>query len=410
MPLIALSQGVRINSLSLTDDQWIQLRTKAGKEHLIMPGCGTPAIARASKLGFRHFSHKPGVDCTVDHKPESVQHLAMKATIAQLIDEADGWTATIEKYGPDNSWIADVLAEHVDGRRIAFEVQLSGQSALSYSYRSQRYFDDGVLPVWVTPFDKIPSVILPWIATKWRKSVPLPDDLSVLRQWPSPYLGQTLEMDVREFLGPQYRWSEESPLQQLLAKDLETLEYARREAQRIVSSLPLEMSRRIPANDPVPVPSMQVDALYAVWVTNIRCYRCGAGLIIWQAQKSSALHFEQTTTETRFETDPAVDLIVERWAHMVRPASSKAVFKKVFSKTAGKEYVAFICRECSAMQGHFFLSLMNLNHWTAISKLPSSAPLLPDSLIWQFSKYEALRKMMLNGGIEPEEATPNYTM
>jgi hypothetical protein len=81
---------------------------------------------KRGSLGGAHDS-KPENCASQD---ESVDHLRLKKIIAGLI-RSSGFEAVVEA-GPSASdvggWRADVLGVGVDGRRVAFEVQLAGMT------------------------------------------------------------------------------------------------------------------------------------------------------------------------------------------------------------------------------------------------------------------------------------------
>ncbi|WP_146168402.1 hypothetical protein [Rathayibacter caricis] len=104
------------------------------------------AVAKTSPLGTQYFAHHRNVE-NDNHKGESADHLRVKAAV-MVAARGLGWTAAAEVPAPDRSWIADVLAER-DGRRVAFEVQLAGQTAEEYEYRQKRYLAAGVECVWL---------------------------------------------------------------------------------------------------------------------------------------------------------------------------------------------------------------------------------------------------------------------
>ncbi|QTG82076.1 competence protein CoiA [Arthrobacter crystallopoietes] len=137
MPLAAEFNGQRIEANQLSVDEWAALKSRYKQGTLVMT-CGQPGIPKNSKLQFQYFAHKPGADCTLHTGgPESPEHLALKAAVASAA-KAAGWVAIIEYPGPDRNWIADVLAEK-DGRRVAVEIQLSGQQPQEFHRRQERY-------------------------------------------------------------------------------------------------------------------------------------------------------------------------------------------------------------------------------------------------------------------------------
>jgi hypothetical protein len=99
----------------------------------------------------------------------------MKRALKDRINAAPDWHAEVEHAHPERAWIADVMAVHASGKRLAFEVQLSPQSEEEYIRRSQRYADDRIGAVWIVP-DNLDwfRVQLPMIVTSFGKTSDLP--------------------------------------------------------------------------------------------------------------------------------------------------------------------------------------------------------------------------------------------
>ncbi|HEY1014885.1 MAG TPA: hypothetical protein VGE07_19395, partial [Herpetosiphonaceae bacterium] len=144
MPLRALFAGREILAPLLTGYEWDQLRQQAREQPgaLVLPCCHQPGGLRVSRLGTRHFVHRPGAPCA--RTGETFQHLKLKADIV-LACQAAGFAATTEVAG--NDWRADVLAG--DGAaRIAFEVQWSPQDLATTEFRQERYRRAGIRGCW----------------------------------------------------------------------------------------------------------------------------------------------------------------------------------------------------------------------------------------------------------------------
>lgn len=92
---------------------------------------------------FRHARSSPAGCSTVS---ESLDHLRVKTMVVELCREA-GWDATPEVTVAPRR--ADVLAVAADGRRVAFEVQLSAQSGRDTAARRADYAAAGVDTIWV---------------------------------------------------------------------------------------------------------------------------------------------------------------------------------------------------------------------------------------------------------------------
>lgn len=156
MQLVAYLNGDRVDATQMAHDPWRALVNHPLYMDLVLLECGLRA-SRVTRSGRQFFKHYPDVECSVEHKSESDQRLAMKRALQDRINAVPGWRAEVEHAHPQRAWIADVMAIHTSGRRLAFEVQLSAQSEDEYVYRSQRYVHDGIGPVWVVPDNHIAS-------------------------------------------------------------------------------------------------------------------------------------------------------------------------------------------------------------------------------------------------------------
>lgn len=146
MPLRAQLDGRDVIAPLLGDAAWSELRDAARRERrrVSMVCCGAPALPRVSKLGLRHFAHRPGAVCAASDG-ETVHHLHLKSELVHALAE-HGWEAGTEIAG--DGWRADVLC-HSGNERVAFEVQWSGQSPGETLARSLRYAEAGVRVVWL---------------------------------------------------------------------------------------------------------------------------------------------------------------------------------------------------------------------------------------------------------------------
>lgn len=148
MPLRCLLDGVALLSFMMGDDEWTRLKGSYSTRTLVMACCGARAIPKVSKLGTRFFAHKPRAGC--ESAGESAAHLHAKWVIARAAIDA-GWQAETEVSGrtPDGAdWIADVLCTK-GAIKVAFEVQLAGQTLEDYWVRQKRYFASGVRGCWL---------------------------------------------------------------------------------------------------------------------------------------------------------------------------------------------------------------------------------------------------------------------
>lgn len=146
MPLRCLdAQGQSLHAFALADADWAAL-TAANRRNrdLRMPCCPSQVVLRRSKLGTRHFAHRPGTTgCTT--APESHEHLFLKQCAVDAA-RAHGWQARTEAAG--DGWQADVLAER-GGKRLAIEIQWSPQSDEETWRRQSRYAAAGIRALWL---------------------------------------------------------------------------------------------------------------------------------------------------------------------------------------------------------------------------------------------------------------------
>lgn len=150
MPLTAIHTltGEPIDSISCSPDAWAALR-RLPVGTLVMKGNRQPAVLKRSIRGLQFFAHPPG-GRDPNYQPESPMHLEIKAELVRGL-RAAGYRAAPEQGGTSPSgeaWEADVLAEG-EGRKVAFEVQLSPQTLEEYERRSLRYHASGVEVVWL---------------------------------------------------------------------------------------------------------------------------------------------------------------------------------------------------------------------------------------------------------------------
>lgn len=149
---ICAETGSSVEAFSLTDLEWDNICHKPSVV-LLMPVTGWPAIPKTSIRGLRFFAHAGGYPGKLP-SPESYAHTRLKIDVVKAAREA-GLNADIEVFGrtPDgDDWIADALVTGVDGRKTAFEIQLSSQHLKDYRTRTDRYKRSGVNCCWITSF------------------------------------------------------------------------------------------------------------------------------------------------------------------------------------------------------------------------------------------------------------------
>lgn len=116
-------------------------RDRAGR---LIDDLGEPVVLRAGEKNTWHFARRHGQSA-----PESARHIALKAAVHAAASVME-WRPSVEHRAVSGAWIADVLTEDRSGRRIAWEVQLSGQSEGEYLRRTQRYAEEGIETIWIT--------------------------------------------------------------------------------------------------------------------------------------------------------------------------------------------------------------------------------------------------------------------
>lgn len=152
---VPLSASLRGVVLDATLDElapgltWESVHRVRPRLPLTCPACGAGVHAKLSPAPrrLRYFAH----DALESHcalSGESLAHRLLKIELASAIRDA-GWDARLEVAG--EGWRADVLASDTQsGRRIAWEAQLSSQTADETAARSMNLEASGVEVCWVT--------------------------------------------------------------------------------------------------------------------------------------------------------------------------------------------------------------------------------------------------------------------
>lgn len=151
MPLRAVSDTGSIQAFEYDDARWVDLKGHYRALSLRMPCCDSAAVPKTSPLGNFFFAHSRKGDCAA--APESAEHLYCKSLIAQAAQKA-GWVVTTERAGNSpagEAWIADVFCEMASAK-VAFEVQMSPQTADETVRRQLRYKVSGVRGAWFYGF------------------------------------------------------------------------------------------------------------------------------------------------------------------------------------------------------------------------------------------------------------------
>ena len=146
MPLTALIDGRTVIGPALSADEWAVLAKQHKKGLAVtMRCCGAPGHLRKSKRGTQHFCHAAGARCGCGE--ESPEHLELKHLIYRACKDA-GWQTSVEYPAADRSWIADVCAVK-DGRKVAFEIQISSISSEELAERDRKYRNAGIESYWL---------------------------------------------------------------------------------------------------------------------------------------------------------------------------------------------------------------------------------------------------------------------
>src|ERR1700730_440749 len=143
MPFRAIVDREDVLSLRIDGESWDLLarRVKTGEDVVRMACCSGPGILKISPLGRQFFAHR-AQPAQCNWKPESPEHLELKAAAYEAVVTAAGWSAKIEASGPN--WRAEVLA--TPGKvRGGLEIQLSAQGQAKTRFREDRYEDATVL-------------------------------------------------------------------------------------------------------------------------------------------------------------------------------------------------------------------------------------------------------------------------
>lgn len=146
MPLVADHADLgRLDATDIDVELW-RTRIHYCAAPLRCPECRHRMVAVVSSTGLRHFRHyRRPARCEL--YGETPTHRAIKREVLAAIRSLPGWTAEPEV--PGDGWRADVLASGPDGRRIAWEVQVSGIGADTAAERTARLNASGVEVCWL---------------------------------------------------------------------------------------------------------------------------------------------------------------------------------------------------------------------------------------------------------------------
>lgn len=297
MPFSAFFHGERIVSTLCSDEQWEQLAqaARADRNSLTMAYSQLPCLPRVSKLGLRHFYHRPGETPKITWK-EAPEHMALKAMVIEAATRA-GWEAQTEVPAKDESWIADTLLLR-NGVKVAVEIQWSRQSYDDYQFRQQRYDKDGIRCLWlhrheIAELKHHEQVELPAFRVSYGKGTGK-GEVEVGR------FGRAHTIPISEFI--------ESALSGELAY------------------------------------TSEID----LWATS--CYRCGSGMTLWAEGRPSLWEDNVPLRSDRVRSKLEDAIGAEGYS---LPELAKS--QRRWSETAKTKYQAFICPACKVLQGDYFV-------------------------------------------------------
>lgn len=397
--LVAYLNGERIDATLMAHQPWRALVHDPDYKSLVLIECGLRAsrVTLGNRQFFRHHSE---VACSIDHKSESEQHLAMKRALKDKIDTMSGWRAEVEHAHPDRTWIADVMAIHVSGRRLAFEVQLSQQNEDEYIRRSQRYADDRVGAVWIVP-DSIDwfRVQMPMIVTGFGKTSALPatpGSLMDLTHY-QPMFGKSARVDaaVDAVLHPAFSWPYGTPkhqleeiarLEQMKLEEIARLEQMKAKAaaeeeeraaqlaekkrladeKAALEAAKLEASFIESATAPTVRGARPVLARKRIWASAVRCMEAGHPTLIWRlTEPASSSADTDDPWMPKSENLASVRGSVDAWL----AANPIGLIKAGIHRLKGiGDRKAFACPECKSVIKGRWVSALPPAKWSVIAE------------------------------------------
>lgn len=429
MQLVAYMNGERFDATEMAHVRWRALVNHADYEDLVLIECGLRA-SRVTRKGRQFFKHYPDVDCDIEHKSESPQHLAMKQALKARINAVPGWEAKVEKAHPERAWIADVMATHTSGKQLAFEAQLSSQNEDEYIRRSQRYALDRIGAVWVVPenLDWF-TVKLPMIVTGFGKTSDLPEApaelMELTRYQPMFGIMARVAVAVDRVLDPGFSWPHGTPQHQLeeiaRQKEAEATEEAAalERAERLVEDKRVadeaaalvaaeRMARFITSAAAPDVRDVRpVLAGARIWASVVHCLKAGHPMLIWRLTEPGKPNADDANWMPRSENFGNVRSHVDTWLAVVGTGLGKA---GVYSLQGFGNRRAFACPECKdVIRGRWVIALPPAK-WSVIAegsaargqarevlyrKPPAPPPVTPAAAIKPAFRVQTVRRPAL---------------
>lgn len=390
--LVAYLNGERIDATQMAHEPWRALVNHPDYASLTLIECGLRA-SRVTRRGRQFFKHYPDIECPIQHKSESAQHLAMKRALKGRINAAPDWRAEVEHAHPERAWIADVMAIHSSGKRLAFEVQLSPQSEEEYIRRSQRYADDRIGAVWIVP-DNLDwfRVQMPMIVTSFGKTSDLPSAPGSLMDLDhyQPIFGKRARVGaaVDAVLDPAFRWPYGTPKHQL--DEIARLEQmnAKAAAEQHERAAKLAEEKRLAEEKAAHEAAAQTarfiatavaPAVHAVrpvlagkhiWASAVRCMNAGHPMLIWRlTEPTPSRPNADDPWMPKSENFANVRGSVDAWLAAAAIGLAKASIHRLQGLGDRR---AFACPECKQVIRGRWVSALPPAKWTVIAE-PSVA-------------------------------------
>lgn len=141
MPFIAKVKATDERICALHEKK---LKAKYRKGDLVCPFCAKLMIPKQGLILRPHFAHESSCDSDYEHKPESPEHLAGKAAVAELLEHEyskQGLEVIVdyEVPFPQVHRIADVCVKHSGGWVEVHEIQLAAITVEHLEERTRDY-------------------------------------------------------------------------------------------------------------------------------------------------------------------------------------------------------------------------------------------------------------------------------
>lgn len=170
MGLIAIAEEKRISSLSFTSGHEIRCKYPLGS--LTCPWCGGVVFPRDRMDFLLHFVHKTECTATIEHHPESLEHLLGKEFLAKRLSSELQQTPLIKDCSIEIEYpvfsagkhgrVADVAAIYPSGYLLIYECQLSPITTNELEQRTHDYKTAGGDTVWFFGLESATSQVTDW--------------------------------------------------------------------------------------------------------------------------------------------------------------------------------------------------------------------------------------------------------